>query len=466
MPKELWYILYMRLDIFRKKHYVEEQKLLREVKATELVLMGVGAIIGAGIFVITGMAAATMAGPGIVLSFILGAISLGISAFAYAELGSAIPVSGSAYSYTYSFLGEIIAWLVGWNLVLEYGISTAAVAVGWSSYFRSFLKNSFGITLPHALTGAYNPSAGTYIDISAFLIILFMFVILLLGIKESAFASSFVVVLKILVLIIFVVFALPHIDFKNYKDFLPYGISGVWHATGLIIFAYLGFDAVSTVAEEVKNPQRDLPIGLIGSLSLSTFFYIVVSFTLTGVVNYKELNVPDAIAFAMEKLNMHFIASIISIGAVITITSVIMVMGLGFTRVVYALSRDGLLFESLSDIHPKFGTPHKATIVGALVLSLAAGLFPLKDLAEMVNIGTLFAYFMVGISVVLLRKSKDYNPKFIMPMAKILLPLNLFTLLLIMAGLPLLTWIRFLVWCLVGLLIYIFYGYKHSQLNR
>jgi Amino acid transporters len=174
MLKDLWYILYMRLDIFRKKHYVEEQKLLREVKATELVLMGVGAIIGAGIFVITGMAAATMAGPGIVLSFILGAISLGISAFTYAELGSAIPVSGSAYSYTYSFLGEIIAWLVGWNLVLEYGISTAAVAVGWSSYFRSFLKNSFGITLPHALTGAYNPSAGTYIDISAFLIILFM----------------------------------------------------------------------------------------------------------------------------------------------------------------------------------------------------------------------------------------------------------------------------------------------------
>jgi APA family basic amino acid/polyamine antiporter len=220
------------------------------------------------------------------------------------------------------------------------------------------------------------------------------------------------------------------------------------------------------VAEEVKNPKKDLPIGLIGSLSLSTLFYIVVSLVLTGVVNYKELNVPDALSFAMEKLNMHFIASVISIGAVITITSVIMVMGLGFTRVVYALSRDGLLFESLADIHPKFGTPYKATILGAFVLSLAAGLFPLKDLAEMVNIGTLFAYFMVGISIVMIRKSQDYQPKFRMPIAKILLPLNLFTLLLIMAGLPLITWIRFFLWCVVGLLIYIFYGYKHSQLNR
>jgi len=456
----------MKLDIFRKKRYIEERKLLRKVGALELVLMGVGAIIGAGIFVITGMASATMAGPGIVLSFVFGAISLGISAFAYAELSSAIPVSGSAYSYTYSFLGEIIAWLVGWNLVLEYGISTAAVAVGWSSYFRAFLKNSFGILLPHALTGAYNPSGGTYIDIGAFLIILLMFGILILGIKESAFVSSFIVVLKILVLILFIVFALPHIKFSNYKDFLPYGISGVWHATGLIIFAYLGFDAVSTVAEEVKNPKKDLPIGLIGSLSLSTLFYIVVSLVLTGVVNYKELNVPDALSFAMEKLNMHFIASVISIGAVITITSVIMVMGLGFTRVVYALSRDGLLFESLADIHPKFGTPYKATILGAFVLSLAAGLFPLKDLAEMVNIGTLFAYFMVGISIVMIRKSQDYQPKFRIPIAKILLPLNLFTLLLIMAGLPLITWIRFFLWCVVGLLIYIFYGYKHSQLNR
>ncbi len=456
----------MGLDIFRKKHYIEEHKLLREVRALELVLMGVGAIIGAGIFVITGMASATMAGPGIVLSFVLGAISLGISAFAYAELGSAIPVSGSAYSYTYSFLGEIVAWLVGWNLVLEYGISTAAVAVGWSSYFRSFLKNSLGITLPHAITGAYDPAQGTYIDIGAFFIILLMFVILLLGIKESAFASSFVVLLKILVLVLFIVFALPHIDFKNYKDFLPYGISGVWHATGLIIFAYLGFDAVSTVAEEVKNPQKDLPIGLIGSLSLSTLFYIVVSFTLTGVVNYKELNVPDALSFAMEKLHMHIVASIISIGAVITITSVIMVMGLGFTRVVYALSRDGLLFKSLSDVHPKFGTPYKATILGAFMLSLAAGLFPLKDLAEMVNIGTLFAYFMVGISVILIRKSNEYKPKFKMPIAKVLLPLNLFTLILIMAGLPPITWIRFIVWCIIGLLIYVFYGYKHSQLNK
>ncbi len=456
----------MSFGILRKKTYILEDKLPREVKAIELVLMGVGAIIGAGIFVITGMASATMAGPGIVLSFIFGAISLGISAFAYAELGSSIPVSGSAYSYTYTFLGEIIAWFVGWNLVLEYGISTAAVAVGWSSYFRSFLKNAFNITLPKTLSGAYNPQTGTYVDILAFFIIILMFFILYIGIKESAFVSSVIVMLKILVLLVFIVFALPHIDFKNYQDFLPFGISGVWHATGLIIFAYLGFDAVSTVAEEVKNPQKDLPIGLIGSLGLSTLFYIVVSFILTGVVNYKELNVPDALSFAMEKLHKLLVASIISIGAVITITSVIMVMGLGFTRVVYALSRDGLLFKSLSDIHPKFNTPYKATALGAILLSLAAGLFPLKDLAEMVNIGTLFAYFMVGISIIFIRKSPDYKPKFKMPLARIFLPINLIALVLIMLGLPMLTWLRFVVWCIVGLFIYIFYGYKNSQLNQ
>lgn len=456
----------MGLNIFRKKTYVPENKLSKDIKALELVLMGVGAIIGAGIFVITGMASATMAGPGIVLSFILGAVSLGISALAYAELGSSIPISGSAYSYTYSFLGEIVAWLVGWNLVLEYGISTAAVAVGWSSYFRSFLKNTFNIVVPQALSGAFDMHKGTYIDIYASLIIIIMFGILLLGIKESAFVSSAIVIIKILVLVIFIVFAIPHINISNYKEFLPFGIAGVWHATGLIVFAYLGFDAVSTVAEEVKYPQRDLPIGLIGSLSLSTIFYIIVSLTLTGVVNYKELNVSDALSFAMEKLHMYTISNIISIGAVITITSVIMVMGLGFTRIIYALSRDGLFFESFSQLHPVFNTPYKSTILGGILLSLAAGFFPLKDLAQLVNIGTLFAYFMVGISVILLRKNPNYKPKFRMPFAKILLPINLVTLLLIISGLPMLTWIRFLIWCIVGLLIYIFYGYKNSKLQK
>ena len=382
-------------DFFRKKCYaVDEGRFPRKLGLFDLTFLGIGAIIGAGIFVITGQAAALYAGPGIVLSFLLGAVAIGISALVYAELSSAYPISGSAYSYTYATIGEIVAWLVGWNLLVEYGVATAAVATGWSGYLRTFLEQNFGFTLPVFLTGAYDPAKGTIVDVFALLGVVAVFFLLTIGIKESATVNSLIVVLKMATLLTFLLFGIKYVDFKNLENFLPYGWTGVWHAASLIIFAYLGFDAVSTVAEETKNPTRNVPLGLILSLSVSTLLYMSVSFVLVGMVDYRELNVPDALAYAMLKVGNKEIANLIAMGAVITITSVMLVMGLGFTRIIYALSRDGLLPQKLSAVHSKFKTPYVSTLTGGIILSLLAGFVPLKVLAELVNIGTLFAYFI------------------------------------------------------------------------
>lgn len=437
----------------------------RKLGLLDITFIGVGAVIGAGIFVITGQAAATMAGPAIILSFLLAAVMIGITALIYAELSSAYPVAGSAYSFTFASLGEVFAWFVGWNLLLEYGVATAAVATGWSGYLRRFLENSMGVEIPLALSGAYNPAAGTYIDISAFAIILAIFFLLAIGIKESARVNTAVVFIKLAVLVTFVVFGLPHVDFNNLTDFFPFGWEGVWHGAALIVFAYLGFDAISTVAEEAKNPGRNIPLGLILSLALSVVFFILVSFTLTAIVPYQELNVPDALAFALYKVNEPFAANIIALGAVITITTVMLVMGLGFTRILFALARDGLLPKSLSEVHPKYDTPYKATLLGGVLLSVMAGLVPLKTLAELVNIGTLFAYLMVAIAIVVLRRQKSIAPSFRVPLFKILMPLNFVLMLFMMAGLPFETWVRFIGWSIVGMLLYAFYGVKRAKVQ-
>lgn len=455
--------------MFRKKEYhLSDSKFEKKLGALALVMLGVGGTVGAGIFVITGKAAALMAGPAIVFSFIFAAVAVGITALVYAELGSSIPVSGGAYSYTYTSLGEFIAWVVGWNLILEYGLIVPAVATGWSGYFRGFVENAFSFKFPLAISGPFNPSGGTYIDLFALLMTAAIFILLTLGIKKSASTNTFIVGIKLAVLALFVFVGIKYIDLNNLTNFTPFGWEGVLSATSLIVFAYLGFDALSTVAEETKDVQKNLPIGLIGSLTISTLLYIVVSLVLVSIVPYDKLDVPDALAFAMYQLGEPVIGMLIALGAVITITSVLIVMGIGLTRVVYALARDGLLPKSLAELHPKTNTPYKITIITGIIATFIAGFVSLGVLAELINIGTLFAYFMIGVAVVILRKRNDerLNVGFKVPFGAILLPLNLILLAIIMYGLSIETWARFVIWSIIGILVYFFYGMKNSTLNK
>lgn len=457
--------------LFRKKpigdllHKEGRLQLAKTLGPFDLILLGVGAIVGTGIFILPGTVAAQHAGPGIVFSFVVAAIVCALAAMCYSEFSSTVPVTGSAYSYSYIIFGEIIAWFVGWALLLEYGLATAAVATGWSGYFVSLLEG-FNIHLPLALTGAYSPENGTYINLPAILIIFALGSLLILGIKESTRFNAIMVGVKISVVLLFIIVGAFYVKPENWTPFLPFGMNGVFTGAALVFFAYLGFDAVSSAAEEVKNPQRNMPIGIIGSLLICTILYVGVSLVLTGIVPYTSLNVADPVAYAMQVIDQGWIAGVISLGAVVGMMTVILVMIYGGTRLLFAFARDGLLPKVLTEIDPKRQTPVKNTIIFIVVISIFAGFIPLDTLAELVNMGTLIAFIFVSAGIIYLRKNKDLpEGGFKVPFYPVLPIVSFILCIFLITQLSLQTWIACGVWFVIGLIIYFTYGEKHSTLN-
>jgi basic amino acid/polyamine antiporter, APA family len=472
-----------------------DQRLHRALGPVNLTALGIGAIIGAGIFVLTGQAAAKYAGPAIVYSFVLAGLACAFAGLCYAEFAAMMPMSGSAYSYAYATLGEFIAWIIGWDLILEYLFAASTVAVGWSGYVVSFVKD-LGISIPAAFTSApYNhvapPDAGwniwrlftegwshtgAVLNVPAMLIVAIITVLLVLGIKESATFNNVIVAIKLAVILTFIVVGVAYIKVDNWVPFVPpaegpgtFGWGGVLRAAGVIFFAYIGFDAVSTAAQEAKRPQRDMPLGILCSLAICTFVYIVVSLILTGIVKYTQLNVPDPIALAIDTLGRQvaWLRPIIKIGAIAGLSSVILVMMLGQPRIFYSMSRDGLLPPVFSQVHRRFRTPWLATILTGLLAMLMAGLFPIGLLGELVSIGTLLAFLIVCSGVFVLRLTHPENARpFRTPVFWLVCPLGVFFCGWLMSGLPRDTWARLFIWLVIGLVIYFGYSQRHSRLHH
>lgn len=443
--------------------------LKRELNAWDLTLLGIGAIIGTGIFVLTGVGS-LKAGPGLMLSFILAGLACTLAAFSYAEFASTVPVSGSAYTYSYATLGELIAWIIGWDLILEYLLAVSAVSVGWSGYFVSFLEG-FGIHLPKALTAAPGSldNETTFFNLPAFLIVMLLTFLLSIGVRESKLANNIMVVLKVGVVLLFVIVGAFYVKPDNWTPFLPFGFGGVFEAAALVFFAYIGFDAVASAAEETKNPSKDLPKGILFSLGICILLYVIVSAMLTGIVPYQDFKGHEAapVAYALQLVNQDWMAGIISLGAILGMTTVMLVMLYGQTRIIFAMSRDGLMPKFFSKIHEKYRTPYVATWLIGLAAGLVSALIPLQELAELVNIGTLFAFVLISIAVVVLRKTRpDLERKFKCPGVPWIPGLAVIFCGFLMIQLPLTTWIRFLTWLVIGFAIYFFYSRKHSKLNQ
>ncbi|HEX5385806.1 MAG TPA: amino acid permease [Gemmatimonadales bacterium] len=471
-----------------------EGTLKKTLTATNLITLGIGAIIGAGIFVLTGLAAARNAGPAVPLSFVAAGIACGFAGLCYAEMASAVPVAGSAYTYSYATMGEFMAWIIGWDLVLEYAMGASTVGVGWSGYFVSLLQN-FGIDLPKSLTSApyrwcettevatgaagcvvkgLNPT-GAIVNVPAVVIVAIMSIVLVIGIRESAKVNNWIVALKLGVIALFIVAGVFYINPANWHPFIPpntgefghFGISGIFRGAGLIFFAYIGFDAVSTAAQEAKNPQRDMPVGILGSLGICTLLYIVVSAILTGIMPYTMLDVSHPVGFAVDNTpGLSWMAWIINLGAVLGLASVILVMLLGQSRVFYSMSRDGLLPAWVARIHPRFRTPYLTQIFVGIFAGFFAGVFPIQLLGELVNIGTLLAFVLVCGGIIILRRTRpDLNRPFRTPWVPLVPILGILSCLGLMATLPVDTWIRLFVWMIIGLVIYFAYGRRHSTLH-
>lgn len=459
-------------SLFRKKSINQliqqsnQKTLKRSLSALDLTLLGVGAIIGTGIFVLTGVVAAESAGPALIISFILSGIACGLAAFCYAEFASSVPVSGSVYTYSYATLGEIFAFLIGWDLMLEYLLATSAVATGWSAYFQALLAG-FGIHLPALLTSAPGSGTGGIVNLPAIIIIFLITALLSRGIKESSRVNNIMVFIKLAVIIIFIVTGVFYVKPENWTPFAPFGFEGIITGAATVFFAYLGFDAVATAAEEVKRPQRDVPIGIISSLGICTILYIAVSFILTGMVPYTQLNVADPVAFALQFVGQNSLAGIISVGAITGITTVLLVIMYAQVRVSFAMSRDGLLPKKLSNIHPTFKTPFQNTWMTGFIAAMISGFIDLTTLANLVNIGTLAAFTAVSLAVIVLRKSHPHLKRaFKVPFVPILPAISALLCIYLMTSLPLITWIAFVIWIGIGLIVYFGYAKHHSNLGK
>ena len=492
--------------------------LKRTLTGSNLILLGIGAIIGAGIFVLTGQAAAQYAGPGIVISFVIAGFGCLFAGLCYAEFASMIPIAGSAYTYGYATLGEFIAWIIGWDLILEYLFAASTVAVGWSGYFTAFLTE-LGVTLPAQFVGAPLTVEGTHtlvrsqicvdpatgglavdavshtpvaiadcvaggfqigagiLNVPAMLLVIALSTLLVIGIKESARFNNLFVIVKVAIVLLVIGFGIKYIDTANWTPFIPpnlgefgqFGWTGVFRASGVMFFAYIGFDAVSTAAQEAKNPQRDLPIGILGSLAICTVLYIAMSLVMTGIAKYTELGVPHPVFVAIQKAGpgLAWLGYLVNIGAIAGLASVVLVMLMGQPRIFYSMARDGLLPPAFGKVHPKFQTPYLATIITGTVATLIAGFFPIGLLGELVSIGTLLAFVIVSAGIWVLRnRSPELNRPFRTPMVPLVPILSIAICGLMMAWLPKDTWLRLIIWMAIGLAIYFFYGRHNSRLAK
>jgi len=471
------------LEMIRGEAEDETRGFHRSLTGMNLLLLGIGGIIGAGIFVLTGQASASYAGPAIVISFILSGIACAFAALCYAELAAMIPIAGSAYTYAYATLGQLLAWIIGWDLILEYLFGAATVAVGWSGYVVSFLKD-FGIHIPAALSSApfkHSPgtgweSTGAIINLPAMAIVAACTYLLYVGIKESAKFNNLIVFVKLAVLGLFLVFGAMHVIPDNWVPFIPentgefghFGWSGILRGAGVIFFAYIGFDSVSALAQETKNPQKDMPFGIIGSLIVCTVIYIAVSLVLTGIVKYDQLGVADPIAVAVNAAGpaLEWLRPFIKIGAVAGLSSVVLVLLMAQPRILYTMAHDGLLPPVCAKLHPKFRTPYITTIFTGIFAGLVAGLFPIGLLGELVSIGTLFAFVLVCLGVLVLRYTNpEAHRPFKTPAPHIVCIIGALSAAAQMASLPVETWERLVVWMALGLAVYFAYGRKHATLR-